>query len=522
MSLSNSKSLLLSIPTTPVSSHSSNNMIHVLEYSPHEGEIGVPITVRLHFNPNNSSDAVFLRLVVGSTPMPTKVRELSELTYGRWQLDAIAPAFENPALGSDRVPLSVEALDKNSHVIDTVTFGEFAFWTPNSKPDARLNPPNAAPSSAFVGRRRANTTSSTFVKSESPNPRAYPKEGSRRVRVNSLMRAKYPVCKDVDEELYAQTPLLQLVTSLDSMCVAWEPSEKRVGRRLVRFTKVQDGRKLIVSCEAISQDDYRESDSVISCIYREETLTYYVTSVDIIYLLERLTNDEFPVEEKNRIRRNLEGLRPTTVSKHKQGFENFFQRIMEFPDPKPRNIEKDLKVFEWSLLGQALDKILSKYHVYTSSPTDSTVSLPMEPSEDVPYLRNVDHQVAHDAKLDRYPELVHPTPTSTMKFEPGLYEDRSLLFLQPHSDNMECLSHPATPFVHHGSAVDTRGTPDYQSGHWTPPDRMVSSELAIGEYRHLPDFQYPGPHPNGDGSDYGTYLGSYSFPGMTETPLAYY
>ncbi|KAJ4494086.1 hypothetical protein C8J55DRAFT_467600 [Lentinula edodes] len=145
------------------------------------------------------------------------------------------------------------------------------------------------------------------------------------------------------------------------MCVAWESSENRVGRRLVRFTKVQDGRKLIVSCEAISQDDYRESDSVISCIYREETHTYYVTSVDIIYLLERLTNDEFPVEEKNRIRRNLEGLRPTTVSKHKQGFETFFQRIMEFPDPKPRNIEKDLKVFEWSLLGQALDKILSKY-----------------------------------------------------------------------------------------------------------------------------------------------------------------
>ncbi|KAJ3868558.1 hypothetical protein EV359DRAFT_32051 [Lentinula novae-zelandiae] len=140
MSLSNSKSLLLSIPTTPISSHSPNNMIHVLEYSPHEGEIGVPITVRLHFNPNNSSDAVFLRLVVGSTPMPTKVRELSELTYGRWQLDAIAPAFENPALGSDRVPLSVEALDKNSHVIDTVTFGEFAFWTPNSKRKLFLPP----------------------------------------------------------------------------------------------------------------------------------------------------------------------------------------------------------------------------------------------------------------------------------------------------------------------------------------------------------------------------------------------
>ncbi|KAJ3757232.1 hypothetical protein EV360DRAFT_46483, partial [Lentinula raphanica] len=374
-------------------------------------------------------------------------------------------------------------------------------------------------------RKRANTTSAAaipIVKSESPKPRGYKKEGSRRVRVNSLMRAKYPVCKDVDEELYAQTPLLQLVTSLDSMCAAWEPAEMRVGRRLVRFTKVQDGRKLIVSCEAISQEDYHENDSVISCIYREDTQSYYVTSVDIIYLLERLTNDEFPVEEKNRIRRNLEGLRPTTVSKHKQGFENFFQRIMEFPDPKPRNIEKDLKVFEWSLLGQALDKILSKYHVYTSSPTDSTVSLPMEPSDDVSSYRNIEHNV----KTEGYPELVHPTPTSTMKFEPkfepGLYEDHSLLFLQSHHDSLESLSHPATPLVYHGIASSTPDHNGALNGNWTPPDRMATGELPNGEYRHLTDYHLPGSHSNGDGSDYGGYLGSYLFPNMTETPSTYY
>jgi hypothetical protein len=145
------------------------------------------------------------------------------------------------------------------------------------------------------------------------------------------------------------------------LCVGWTQAEIQVGRRLVRFGKVQDGRRLIVSCEPITQEEYCEQDSVISCIYQEETDACFVTSVDVIYLLERLTNGEFPVEEKNRIRRNLEGLRPTTVSKHKVGYEEFFQRIMEFPDPKPRNIEKDLKVFKWNLLGQALEKILSKY-----------------------------------------------------------------------------------------------------------------------------------------------------------------
>ncbi len=134
-----------------------------------------------------------------------------------------------------------------------------------------------------------------------------------------------------DIHLHPQTPILQIITPLDTMCTSWDAAENRIGRRLVRFHKVQDGCKLIVSCEAIRQDDYCETDTVISCIFRDDNGLFYVTSVDIIYLLERLTNDDFPVEEKNRIRRNLEGLRPTTVSKHKHGFESFFQRIMEFP-----------------------------------------------------------------------------------------------------------------------------------------------------------------------------------------------
>jgi hypothetical protein len=137
--------------------------------------------------------------------------------------------------------------------------------------------------------------------------------------------------------------------------------ELHIGRRLVRFNKVQEGYRLKVTCEGIDQEDYHEGDIVVSCIYHDEEDSCCITSVDIIYLLERLIDDEFEVEEKNRIRRNLEGLRPTTVSKHKPGFEDFFQRIMDFPDPKPRNIEKDVKVFDWGLLPQALDKIISKY-----------------------------------------------------------------------------------------------------------------------------------------------------------------
>jgi hypothetical protein len=175
------------------------------------------------------------------------------------------------------------------------------------------------------------------------------------------MRTKHSNHNNPPYGAYAERAVLELVTPLDKLCQGWDDSELQMGRRLVRFRREQRGYKLIVSCEPIDQDRYREADAVISCIYREESDAYFVTSVDIIYLLEKIVDSHFEVEEKNRIRRNLEGLKPTTVSKTKQGFERFFQRIMDFPDPKPRNIEKDLKVFEWGMLASALEKIISKY-----------------------------------------------------------------------------------------------------------------------------------------------------------------
>ena len=139
------------------------------------------------------------------------------------------------------------------------------------------------------------------------------------------------------------------------------------GRRLVRFARDMSDNQLLVSCEVIPQAEYDEADIVISCIYRNETRNCWFTSVDVIYLLERLVGEPFCVEEKNRIRRNLEGFKPTTVSKTRGGFEAFFQRIMDFPPPKPRNIEKDVKVFPWSVLQEAVGKIISKYVSFFSS-----------------------------------------------------------------------------------------------------------------------------------------------------------
>lgn len=103
------------------------------------------------------------------------------------------------------------------------------------------------------------------------------------------------------------------------------------------------------------------SSPVVSCIYWYAQDDYFITSVDCILLLEGLLNTRFTVEEKNRIRRNLEGFRPYTISKCKPDCADFFKLIMGFPYPKPRNIEKDVKVFPWKILPQAIRKIIRKY-----------------------------------------------------------------------------------------------------------------------------------------------------------------
>ncbi|KAK2467789.1 hypothetical protein APHAL10511_000084 [Amanita phalloides] len=390
----------VSNPTSPVISP--KGFIHVLGYTPKEGERGVPITVRIHFR-CDLSEPIYVRLIVGNKPVSTKVREVSGSVYGRWHLEAAAPPHDEEK-ASSKVSLLVQALNEDNVIVDSVAFGEFSYWAPSCSPRSyeRVSPSSGSQSNALttaerrplVGLgdglngfnqkphlRRRLPSQVHHRSSMTPDHAGSPKLTQqvrlhRRMKTQSLMRTKSGAVGELGEELYAQTPILDLVTPLNGICVGWTPLELQAGRRLVRFGKVQDGRRLIVSCEPISQEEYCEQDSVISCIYREETETCFVTSVDVIYLLERLTNGEFPVEEKNRIRRNLEGLRPTTVSKHKPGYEEFFQRIMEFPDPKPRNIEKDLKVFKWNLLGQALEKILSKYSIYTTAVAEPTDSVP--------------------------------------------------------------------------------------------------------------------------------------------------
>jgi hypothetical protein len=134
-------------------------------------------------------------------------------------------------------------------------------------------------------------------------------------------------------------------------------------RKLVGILCEQKEDTLQISFHPIDHDEYKEEFDeqfvVISCIWRKDISDACYTSVDMIRLVEYIVQAELSSEEKSRIRRNLEFLHPTTVSK--AGMEGLFQTIMQFPSPKPRTIEKDIKIFQWDTLVAGLNKVLDKY-----------------------------------------------------------------------------------------------------------------------------------------------------------------
>ncbi|KAI0007675.1 hypothetical protein F4779DRAFT_494780 [Xylariaceae sp. FL0662B] len=170
--------------------------------------------------------------------------------------------------------------------------------------------------------------------------------------------------------LYSTKASLKINGDLESMASNWTQEEWDNRRRIVMFNKKQQGSTLSTTFKPVSVTERPPNSICISCIYWAEKKECFVTSVDTISLLEQLVvaPARFTVEEKNRIRRNLEGYRPLTVSKAKTESEEFFKIIMGFPNPKPRNIEKDVKVFPWKILDPALKKIISKY---SASPTST-------------------------------------------------------------------------------------------------------------------------------------------------------
>lgn len=173
---------------------------------------------------------------------------------------------------------------------------------------------------------------------------------------------------------------LRLEADLEAIgrSITWDADQLRLSRRVVYFSRRQNGAEIFLKFWVAKPDEVGGGGSSrpqnalpLSCILWPRKNQCYVTSVDTIALLEWIMAQKFPTEEKNRIRRNLEHFKPVTVKKPIPGggpgsgdsedTNELFTTIMGFSAPKPRNIEKDIKVFRWKDLKSALLKITGKY-----------------------------------------------------------------------------------------------------------------------------------------------------------------
>ncbi|KAL0137035.1 hypothetical protein V8B55DRAFT_1544989, partial [Mucor lusitanicus] len=233
---------------------------------------------------------------------------------------------------------------------------------PTSLPQTPLGYPSQVPAAAVTTpqRQSAPTTPSAY---------GY---GKSSVHVPSTSVANYQPYPGL-----VSRANLKIMGDLDSMAKNWAADEWEHRRRLVQFWREQNGNEIRCTFDSVAQGERISSNSghiVVSCIYWAERNDCFITSVDCIHLLESLMDIRFSVEEKNRVRRNLEGFRPLTVSKCKAESADFFKLIMSFPNPKPRNIEKDVKVFPWKTLPYALKKIVTKYTASSYNNNNSSSS----------------------------------------------------------------------------------------------------------------------------------------------------
>jgi hypothetical protein len=153
------------------------------------------------------------------------------------------------------------------------------------------------------------------------------------------------------------------LSPLDAMMNDWTEAEVLTGRRLVHFTVTRGyGEQRTVTCRPLHPADYVSVELVdtISCIAKPGPQGgFVITSVDLLHLAGLLYGGRPLTEEKNRLRRHLERLEPKTIGKNREQ-ALLYARIAGFNEPRPLTIVKDVKVFEWTRLEEAMEAIVAK------------------------------------------------------------------------------------------------------------------------------------------------------------------
>ncbi|KAF5863912.1 hypothetical protein ETB97_009019 [Aspergillus alliaceus] len=150
--------------------------------------------------------------------------------------------------------------------------------------------------------------------------------------------------------------------SVINLTTGWTKEETSCRRRIVKFRNQHRGPNHINICaEPVFNAGQSYHVGCISCIYWPSTNQFFITSTDIIRLLEVLLQKSIPTIEKNRIRQNLQRLHPWVVSKYDPETCQFAQWIFEFRNPEVLKIRKSVRLFRWCDLPAALVSILHQY-----------------------------------------------------------------------------------------------------------------------------------------------------------------
>lgn len=217
----------------------------------------------------------------------------------------------------------------------------------------------------------------------------------------------------------------------------WNEEETSAQRRLVKFDFIRlSASDYLVNFKPIKKSEFTNDAAIISCIFWEEKELHIVTSVDIILLLEYIIQDSFSIEEKNRIRRNLQSLKPITISRLNKTYQRFFQLLMTMEDPRPRNIEKDLKVFKWSDLFKALSKVISKYTsnnatINVRNESNTTIPIPNSKliinseNDSITSSVSVNNYLIPNFQNDSLLEYIPPYPYQTMLERSSILEQNT-------------------------------------------------------------------------------------------------
>ncbi|GMM29516.1 hypothetical protein DAMA08_022610 [Martiniozyma asiatica (nom. inval.)] len=256
-------------------------------------------------------------------------------------------------------------------------------------------------------------SSFTQFENDAANPTSY--KLVRGIHTGGLM-GKPQLSNDAKDSFTFERVKLKFKGSkeLDICFPEWSKEEIEEGRRIVRFEKVQFNETILITCSivklnigipdsgigengnlyleisclrCISDDRFGETDNVHIIAAPGTNIKhlpskYYVTSVDVLKLVEFLINmpkDLRLIEkrkERGRIRSNLVSfwsknsvstklpVRPSTKGKTNAHFRlDLANNIMSYKYRKPRGFDKEVRVLEWKVLIKALKRALLNYFV---------------------------------------------------------------------------------------------------------------------------------------------------------------